>query len=94
MQSTHLNGLFPIKHVNREHCATRAVQSGHLNPAQARLGKASLGELLNAKIDSLDIDSAKADVARFLRDPTQIDIWSRDYFRELGQRIIDTSLPS
>lgn len=80
--------------LNREHLATRAVQSGHLAPAHAQLGKVSLGELLHAKIDSLDIDSARDDVARFLRDPSQTDIWSREYFRELGRRVIDASVPT
>lgn len=79
--------------LNREHLAIRAVQSGHLDPSRAPLGKVSLGELLEAKIESLDIDSARADVARFLRDPAQTDIWSRDYFRELGRRIVDMSVP-
>jgi len=53
---------------------------------------APTGNLFESKIDSLDIDSTKADVARFLRDTTQINKWSRDYFRELGRRVIERSV--
>lgn len=80
--------------LNREHLAIRAVQSGHLAPEHAQLDKVALGELLDAKIESLDVESAKAAVARFLRDATQTEIWSQHYFRELGQRVIDASVPA
>lgn len=80
--------------LNREHLAIRAVQSGHLDSEHSQLDKVALGELIAAKIESLDVDSARADVARFLRDLTQIEIWSQEYFRELGRRVIDASVPA
>lgn len=80
--------------LNREHLRIRAVQSGHLDPSHAQLGKALLAELFEAKIESLDINSARADVVRFLRDPAQTDIWSQGYFLDLGRRIIDASVPA
>lgn len=78
--------------LNRQHLVVRAAQSGHLKYVKEGLSKEALGNLFEAKVDSLDIDSAKADVARFLRDTTQINIWSRDYFRELGRRVIERSV--
>ena len=78
--------------LNRKHLAARAAQSGHLESLSEGLSKESLDKLFEAKIESLDIDSAKADVTRFLRDTTQTDIWSREYFRELSRQVTERSV--
>ena len=46
-----------------------------------------LVELLCQAVDQLDIGRARDDVVRFVRDPRTIDIWSRDFFFEVVQRI-------
>ena len=44
-------------------------------------------ELLRVKIENLDVKSAKSDVIRFVPDPSVLDIWSVDYFRQLSEHI-------
>ena len=46
-----------------------------------------LVELLRQAVDRLDVGRARDDVVRFVRDPRTIDIWSRDFFYEVVQRI-------
>lgn len=43
---------------------------------------------LNAKIEALDVERAKEDVLGYLMDPTEIDIWSKDFFRQLVEKIV------
>ncbi|MGD0665074.1 MAG: nucleotidyl transferase AbiEii/AbiGii toxin family protein, partial [Rhabdochlamydiaceae bacterium] len=45
------------------------------------LTKEKIIELLNKRVESVDLVSAKEDVVSFLKDPTQIDLWSIDFFK-------------
>lgn len=78
--------------LNRSHLTIRAAQSGHLTDAGEPLTKTELKTLLLDKIDALDINLAKEDVIRFLRDPAQLQIWSKDYFKELVSRVVERSV--
>ena len=40
------------------------------------------------KIDALDIESAKLDVGQYLMDESELDIWSKDFFRQMVRKII------
>jgi len=42
---------------------------------------------LTQRIERLDVDSAKNDVFRFIADARVLDIWSRDYFMQLANRV-------
>ncbi len=44
-------------------------------------------ELLNKRIDNLDIKAAKEDVIRFISNSKELDIWSADFFRILVTQI-------
>lgn len=68
--------------LNLEHFAERARQSGDLQAEV--LSKADFRGLLQERIQSLNIESARDDVGRFLRDPSTLKIWSRDYFAQLS----------
>lgn len=57
-------------------------QAGNLKPSDA-LSRALLLEMLNTKIQSIDWDSAKADMRSFISDPQRLDIWSPLFFSEL-----------
>lgn len=37
-------------------------------------------QLLRKRIGEIDLDAAKNDVRPFLRDPSQLDLWSVDFF--------------
>jgi hypothetical protein len=44
-------------------------------------------ELLHAKINSTKIENAKEDVIRFVQNPNELDIWSKDYFNMLVENL-------
>ncbi|MGZ3954376.1 MAG: hypothetical protein ACXVLT_07190 [Flavisolibacter sp.] len=43
--------------------------------------------LLTDKIDKVAMDHIKKDIVRFIPDDKPLEIWSRDYFKELAKRI-------
>ena len=64
----------------------RMRQSGDYRD-ETPLTRGRLMELLCQAVDQLDVGRAQDDVVRFVRDPRTIDVWSRDFFREVVQRI-------
>ena len=42
----------------------------------------------DARIDSIDFENAKQDVLPYLKDPAEVEIWSREFFKEYIRRII------
>ncbi len=68
--------------LNLTHFCERARQSGHLDSAD--LDRERFLALLQERVRSLDIDSARQDVMRFVRFPEQLAIWSQDYFLQLS----------
>lgn len=42
----------------------------------------------DARIDTIDFENAKQDVLPYLKDPKEVDIWSRAFFKEYIRRII------
>ncbi len=71
--------------MNLSHFIVRARQSGHL--LEDRLTEQDFREMLERRIDALDVAAAKNDVSRFLKDAAALNIWSREYFKELALRI-------
>lgn len=72
--------------LNLKHLAIRAYQSGHIKTPS--LSKEELLTLFLDRIDTLDIDSARSDVERFIKTPTEIEIWSKDYFKKLVEKAL------
>lgn len=68
-----------------KHFAERGFQSGHL--VDRSLSGSEFQTLLHERIDSLDIRSARQDVVRFIPEPGVVDIWSRDYFHQIADRL-------
>jgi predicted nucleotidyltransferase component of viral defense system len=68
-----------------KHFAERGVQSGDIT--ERSLSSRDFQALLHERIDSLDIRSARQDVVRFIPEPKAVDIWSRDYFHQIADRI-------
>lgn len=71
--------------LNLSHLAVRARQSGDLGDEP--LTPALFRDWLTQRIERLDIESAKNDVRRFITDARVLDIWSRDYFIQLANRV-------
>ena len=72
--------------LNLSHFAERARQSGHWQGVA--LGQEKFLAMLQDRIASLDIASARSDVLPFVREPAGLEIWSKDYFAQLAQRIL------
>ena len=71
--------------LNLAHFCERARQSGDLE--SATLQSAEFVAMLQARIRTLDVDSARQDVVRFVKDSAALDIWSHDYFLQLGSMV-------
>jgi hypothetical protein len=74
--------------VSLAHLKARLVQTGQMAQQDA-FGIKEAQHILRGRIETLDIDAAKRDVAPFLRqqDASQLDIWSKDFFLDLASRI-------
>ena len=81
--------------VNITHLATRLIQSCKaLQDADIELPTETksytpelIVNLLQKRVDTLDIELAKHDVCRFIYDEKELDIWSKDFFSSLIQMI-------
>ena len=43
--------------------------------------------MLKEKIQNLDIELAQKDILPFLRDPQKVDIWSKQFFLAVSDRV-------
>ncbi len=71
--------------LNLAHFCERARQSGDLE--SVTLQQAEFVAMLQARIRTLDVDSARQDVVRFVKDSAALNIWSHDYFLQLGSMV-------
>jgi len=75
---------FPQLHVS--HLEKRMRQSGYWQE-KGRIGQGKLGELLTRAIETLDVEQAKRDVIPFVKNTDSLDVWSRDFFKDICLRI-------
>ena len=69
------------------HLQERMRQSGHLDAAVDLTG-ALFRKMLKEKIESLDVDLARADVEPFVRTAGALDVWSEEFFLDVGSRVV------
>jgi len=69
------------------HLEARMRQSGDY-PEAAPLTLNRLMDLLHQGVDGLDVDLARTEVVRFVRDRRALDVWSPDFFHEVVERIL------
>lgn len=67
--------------INLEHFCQRAIESGDWS--KKSISRDQLLELLHSKVNAIKIENVKEDVIRFIPNPTDLDIWSQDYFHQL-----------
>lgn len=67
--------------LNLGHFLLRAQNSGDWD--KATITAEEFQQLLNAKIDKVNLNRVKADIVRFIPDPIRIEIWSAKYFHDL-----------
>jgi predicted nucleotidyltransferase component of viral defense system len=71
--------------LNLHHLATRAKESGDLENGD--FTKSDLLKLLNAKIESVNMNNVKDDIKRFIPNNEVLDIWTAKYFKDLVAKI-------
>ena len=72
--------------LNLEHLCQRMKESGNFE--KDVLTKEEFIELLNNKIDTLDIEQAINEVKGFVKDVRVFDFWSKEYFKLLASRVV------
>ena len=72
------------------HLQARMMQSHHWEKGKG-LTETHFKRILKSKIESLNIQNAKIDIVRFIKNPSQLDIWSTDFFLSLIDKINFTS---
>lgn len=73
--------------INLKHLEKRMHQTGHLN-AEVNLTTEKFSELFTKRIEFVDFEKAKNDVAPFIKDTAALNVWSREFFLEVQKRII------
>jgi len=72
--------------LNLDHLEMRMRQSGHRTTTEP-LTENALQELIRDKIAKLNIEQAKMDVSRFIVTRDSIEVWSKEFFKEISGRI-------
>lgn len=62
------------------------VQSEHFAGEQP-LDEKKFREILQTKIAGLDVEKAKSDVKPFVEDQASLDLWSRDFFHAVAEKL-------
>lgn len=68
------------------HLESRMRQSGHYS-SEKPLTQEVFFNLLEKKIEGLNLEAAKEDIKRFIRNPREIEGWSVDFFKSLLPQI-------
>lgn len=69
----------------------RDTEAEETNALREVMQEIALAGLLHDRIEMIDLDSARADVDRFIKSPEQLAIWSKKYFHELADRVVQQS---
>ena len=72
--------------LNLHYLEQRMRQSGHWK-GRRKLTQSDLGGHFDQKIEKLDIAAAKEDIVYFIKDTSQLDLWSKAFFSEVTQQI-------
>lgn len=72
--------------VHLAHLKARMVQSGHLE-ANVPFTETTFRALLKERVNTLDIELAKRDIAPFLKESARLDIWSKAFFMDVVSRV-------
>jgi predicted nucleotidyltransferase component of viral defense system len=69
------------------HLESRMRQTGDYQGDQP-LTPARLQRLLRQAVDDLDVEQARQEVAPFIRDRRTLEVWSRDFFKNIIKRVV------
>ncbi|MCG2741422.1 MAG: nucleotidyl transferase AbiEii/AbiGii toxin family protein, partial [Syntrophaceae bacterium] len=69
------------------HLEHRMNQSGHLKKGE-QMASEKFFALTTEAIDKLDVSQARKEVEPFVKSPESLEVWSRDFFRDVVGRIV------
>ena len=69
------------------HLEARMRQTGDWHE-DGHLSSDDVFELLQDRIDTIDVDQVRREVAPFVKEPRSLDVWSRDFFHSIVARIV------
>lgn len=75
----------PQVHLN--HLEQRMIQSGHLKKSE-QMSREMFYALTEEAVDNLDVNQARREVEPFVKNPEALDVWSREFFRDVIRRIV------
>ncbi len=70
--------------LNLPHLNQRLIESGTI-PTDSMLSLEDVKQLLCKRFDSIDYTQAKQDVIPFIRDTASLDVWSKEFFRQITE---------
>ena len=73
--------------VRISHLESRLRQSGDYREKEP-LNSEGLQDLLERAVDSLDVEKARREVSPFVKDQRALDVWSKDFFRQVVARVV------
>ena len=79
--------------VNLKHLNARLADSG-FEGAREDLTIREIKEILYRRFENIDFEKAKQDVKPFIKNPSELDIWSRDFFQSITNSLIEQSRSS
>ena len=68
---------------NLPHLREKLIESNVLNKEQA-VDVEDIRNLLNKRFDEIDFENAKEDVIPFIKKTDVLDIWSKEFFKEIS----------
>lgn len=73
--------------LNAGHLKQRMIQTGHLSE-ECTLDKMSVVKLLDEKFQAIDFKQAKTDVMPFIKNSTELQLWSAEFFMTITNQLI------
>ena len=71
--------------LNLQHLSRKAEQINGINPKE--FSREVFKKILKKRIESVNMEMVKTDVRPFLKNPQEMEIWSKDYFLQLIEMI-------
>jgi len=72
--------------VNLKHLEARLKQTKTIEE-NTQLSRDLLIDILEKRFDQMDYDIAKSDIRPFIKDQSNLDLWSRDFFKSITKQI-------
>lgn len=74
--------------LNLKHLNARLIDSG-FEGAREDMALDEIKEILNRRFESIDYSQARSDVLPFIRDPASLDMWSKEFFQSITNKLTE-----